>query len=316
MKRGTLALSLSLALGAALVGVWGSEYTLLTLFTLSLNIVMACSYNLFSGYSGMINLGHGLFFGVGGYACAILTIAGYPRFVCVPAAGLAAMAAAALIGPFALPLSRASFSMVTLGIVFIFERAAGNLEQWTGGAAGLSVFPGIDAAWAASLMGALALLTTLGNIVMKTSKMGYGLIALREHEQTALLSGCDAFGLPYAALLLSAPAAGLAGALAVLHMAYISPSSALSLELTLAPVVMVMVGGPGTFWGPVVGAAALTLWQEALWIWVDRFPLAIYGATLLAVGVFLPRGLAGMRFPAFSYFRRFRKSVPLRRKTR
>ncbi len=285
------------ALVAAMAGLWGSDYTRFVLLALCLNLVMACSYNLFSGYGGLISLGHGLFFGLGGYTCAILAVAGYPRTVCILAGGFAAAAGAALLGPLALSLRRVSFSIVTLGIVIIFEQLAKNLESFTGGSAGLSVFPALGANAAVLLMGALALAAALGNMILKSTKMGYGLLALREHEQTAELSGCDAFGLRYAAFILSAPAAGLAGGLSVLNMAYVSPSSALGLEQTLAPVVMVMVGGPGTAWGPVVGAVALTLWREALWTTVDRFPLALYGATLLAVGLFLPGGLIGLFSP-------------------
>ncbi len=291
--RNTAVTIAAFAAGAALL-LAGGDYVKAVLFGACVNVAMAGSYNLLSGFGGKISLGHGLFFGLGAYGCGLALVAGLHPAFALTLGALCALCGAALLGPVVLPLTDTSFAAVSLGVVMVADQAAAGWEKVTGGSAGLVLpfmpNPGITAAGA--LLLAFAVVVVSQRIAK--SRLGYGLRALAGTEAAAASCGVNSLRIRLSAFLLGALPAGLAGGLGALHLSYVSPSSAFGLETTLTPVVAVMVGGPSTVWGPVLGAVLLTLWQETLWTYMDRFPLMAYGATILAAGLFLPGGIAGV----------------------
>jgi branched-chain amino acid transport system permease protein len=260
-------------------------------FFLCVSIALAVSYNIVGGFLGYMNLGHSSFFGVSAYTFGILYAAGVP-FLWAWLAGMASAVAFAAV--MSVPLFRlrgAYFAVASFGLITLLELLVHNFSDLTGGAAGLSLPPG-DRLFPAYYLsfavaaGSVALVALVGR-----SRLGLALMSLREDEEAAAVFGVHAFRFKALALILSAIAPGLIGAVYTWHLTYINPSTVFGLEIALVPIVMAMLGGVGHVWGPVLGAVFITLIEELLWTKLPYLHLTTYGLVLLLVGFYLPGGL-------------------------
>ncbi|MGO9622430.1 MAG: branched-chain amino acid ABC transporter permease [Desulfobaccales bacterium] len=287
-----------------------------TAFTGLMFIGLATSLNIIMGYTGYVNFGHIVFFGMGGYfGFYLLSEFGWPLYLAALAGGVMAMAIAFIIGAAVLRLRGAYFALATIGVNQAAGAFVSNFEPF-GGSIGLSInFSAYDryggAAQALWLTFILLWLVTLAALVVsylvKRSRFGLGLIAIREDEDTAMVMGVKAPRDKTKAFLLSAFFPGLIGTLYFFKNGNVQPDDAFSFQMSLEVLVMVMLGGNGTLLGPVLGAFAYEQLRDYLLTSVifKNLQLATTGLILLLIVLFVPGGGVGWLRKRFPELRRW-----------
>jgi branched-chain amino acid transport system permease protein len=270
-----------------------SAYAVSLLSFIGLNIMLAVSLNLISGFCGQFSLGHGAFYGAGAYATAYVATAGMPL---VPALLVGAAVAACLglvVGFASLRLREDFLAVTTIGVSFLFVGFV-RKQHWLGAEMGLSRIPpsGLGAAGNAILIVALAAATILFSLCVKRSWMGFAFRAVSDDEDTARAIGINASSFKLAAFAIGTAIAGLAGGLYAFFTQFIVPDS-FGFIVSVTLMAMVVIGGTGSTWGVVAGAIVLTLLPEAF-RFVNEFRLLIFGGLLVVVMRFAPGGLAGI----------------------
>ena len=259
---------------------------------------LACSWNILGGYAGYIDFGHSAFFGIGAYATAILMGGGFgwPFMATIPAGLVAAALVAAVIGGPTLRLRGAYFAIATWAFAEMLLQLA-NLLTITGGTGGLSVPPFLDENFFYFVMLAAVIVTYgLTWLLFEASRFGYKVKALRDHEEAAEAMGINTNVVKLQTFALSAALAALFGSIFAYWVTFINPKSVLGGDITDQMVVMVLLGGLGSFWGPALGGAALFFINRLIWMyWGDTtFYIMILGAAIVLVVLFLPEGIAGL----------------------
>ena len=287
---------------AALPFVDGDIFRLRVLTGIFIQAAMAGSWNLLGGYTGYINFGHAAFFGIGTFTVAILAQAlGEAPLWLLPAGALAAGAFALLVGYPTLRIRGPYFAVATLILALMGEIFVGNLDRITGGGLGI-VMPRpsgapLDVERRFYLaFGALAALAALAAWMVERSRLGYTLRAIREDEDAARAVGIRAPRYKMLMLCLSACGAGAVGGLYGSYVGYISPDGAFNLTFSVNPVVYTVIGGLGTWTGPLIGSALMELLSTGLTLLspaLKAISQVIFGAILVAVVLLAPSGLTG-----------------------
>jgi branched-chain amino acid transport system permease protein len=269
----------------------------------------ATGWNIFSGYTGYIALGHAVYFGLGAYALALMCQAwhipaGYLPFLLVPVAGLAAAAFAFPLGWISLRVRRHTFVVITIAVFFIFQLLAFNLTQITNGSIGLGLPIPVD--WFGNVNNypfynfpfyyvtlAVLLLAIAISWWVRNSKYGLGLLAIRDDEDRALGLGVKTGPSKLAAFVISAFIVGMVGAIWAYFVEAIYPDTAFDALFDVAIALMAFLGGLGTISGPILGALLLESTQQyfALQLVSSGYYLIAYGALFLVVMLLLPRGI-------------------------
>src|SRR5439155_1694649 len=290
-----LAAALAAALALAAYPVVASGYGVRATLQIFMWIVLAGSWNLISGLTGYVSFGHVAFFGAGAYAGAILiSKAGWPWLAAALVGGGAAVLLALVIGYPCLRLKGTYFAIAMLGLNEVLRALVSYFEGLTGGGNGLSL-PTLDATVPIYyVMGLTAVAVTVLTYLIITSRFGLRLMTIREDEVAAEAMGIDTARHKLYAFLLSAVGPGIVGALTARDQGYIEPISVFPLATTITMIVMVLLGGKGTVWGPVLGAVVLFVAQEVVWA---RYPYVhplLFGAIIVAVVLLMPRGVLGI----------------------
>jgi branched-chain amino acid transport system permease protein len=287
---------LGLALAAlAAYPLVGTGYGVRSTLQVFMWIALAGSWNLVSGLTGYVSFGHVAFFGAGAYTGAILiTSAGWPWPVAALAGGGAAVVLALVIGYPCLRLRGPYFAIAMLGLNEVLRALASYFEGLTGGGNGLSL-PTLDATLPIYYaMALVAAAVTAAAHAIVTSRLGLRFMTIREDEVAAEAMGIDTFHHKLFAFLLSAAGPGIAGALMARDQGYIEPISVFPLATTVTMIVMVLFGGKGTVWGPVLGAVVLFVAQELVWAHYPYVHPMLFGAIIVAVVLLMPRGVLGL----------------------
>ncbi|MFQ5830686.1 MAG: branched-chain amino acid ABC transporter permease, partial [Candidatus Methylomirabilia bacterium] len=258
-------------------------------------IALASSWNIISGYTGYVSFGHVAFFGVGAYVCAIMiTRQGMPWVPAVLVGGAGAALLSLILGFPCLRLKGPYFAIVMLGIGEIMRVTVLYFEDLTEGGFGIS-FPHPDATIPSYFaMGITAAAVVALSQWLANSKFGLRLMSIREDELAAEAMGINTTKYKIVAFVLSAFFPGVAGGIYAYYLSYIEPESTFAVLITINMAIMTIFGGRGTVLGPVVGAASLYVMSELVWI---RFPflhLALFGAIIIVVILFMPRGIMGL----------------------
>jgi branched-chain amino acid transport system permease protein len=298
VSRARVLVPAALVVGLAALAVYpwfGTGYGVRSTLQMFMWIALAGSWNLISGLTGYVSFGHVAFFGVGAYTGAILiTTAGWAWPLAALAGGAAAGLLALLIGYPCLRLKGPYFAIAMLGLNEVLRALVSYFEGLTGGGNGLSL-PTLDATRSVYyVMGLLAVGVTAATWLIVTSRFGLRLMTIREDEVAAEAMGIDTFRHKLIAFLLSALGPGVAGALAARDQGYIEPISVFPLAVTVTMIVMVLFGGKGTVWGPVLGAIALFVVQEIVWAHYPYVHPLLFGAIIIAVVLLMPRGVLGL----------------------
>jgi branched-chain amino acid transport system permease protein len=306
---------LALAIVAAFA-LWPSvasnkAYTREVAFTILKAMALASSLNILLGYTGYVSFGHIVFYGVGGYiGFYLISVHNLHLVLAVLAGGLGAGILAFLLGKAILRLRGAYFALVTIGVNEAFRAFAKNFDP-VGGPIGMTLNFQVyqaygnpnQALWIAYI--ALAVLTViiiLVSYLVKTSRFGLGLMAIRENEDAAEVMGVNAPSAKTWAYVLSAIFPGMIGVLFFFKNGNIEPGDAFVLHQSIEWIVMVMLGGQGTVLGPIVGAAGYQRLRGLLLVSAlfKNIQLAVAGGLLLIIILFVPAGVIGWlrhRFP-------------------
>lgn len=291
----------ALLMAAVVAAMFHDNGYIISLLIAALTIAgVALAWALLGNLGGMISLGHAAFFGVGGYASAILAkSAGWPVLLAIPSSGLIAAIAALVMLPI-LRLRGAYFALAVLAYAQVFRILATELSGLTGGAAGLLSIPGIPSGIFGLSTDIAAYSLVIGVIIflaicydrIRRSYSGLALRAMHDSETATSVVGVPVFRLKAAMLLLSAFATGIFGAFNAHVIGFLQPDYAFSGDWSIFPMVAAMFGGYRTVSGPVIGAIAIYLMDQL--VFKNLMPQGhqiVLGVLLCAMILFSPRGL-------------------------
>jgi branched-chain amino acid transport system permease protein len=267
-------------------------------------VTLASSVNIIMGYTGYVSFGHIVFFGLGGYfAFYLMQQQGWHFIPALVAAAIPSAIIAALIGFPILRLRGAYFALATVGINEAVRVVFNNWDLF-GGAVGMffnfavyAQYGGVAAArdLGYHAMAAIALATIATSYLIKRSKFGLALMAIREDQDVAMVVGIRPSRRKMAAYVISAVFPAMAGATFFFRNGIIEPGHAFELQRSIESLVMVVLGGIGTVVGPIVGAAVYE-WLRGFLITspaLANFQLFLAGLLLLIVVLFVSSGLVG-----------------------
>jgi branched-chain amino acid transport system permease protein len=274
----------------------GSYATLLA-WTFCLQATLALSYDILGGYGAEMPLGHGLFFGLGAYVAAQGLLAGVPAWGAVLLAGAGGGLAAWGVRPLLVPLRAGAFALGSLALLLLAGVLARNLTALTGGVSGISPPRSGQMTVVLAAGALLAVFAFWVHDALPGSRFGRALRASGDDPLAAAHAGIALARVRGLALVVGAVPAALAGGLYPLRSGYLSPESAFGLETALGPVVAVLIGGPGTRWGALLGTVLFVGVQEVIWTRLGAWNLALLGAGLIAVGLLRPAGVAAVLDP-------------------
>ena len=277
--------------------------TTIAIFTLMF-AAAATGWNIISGYTGYVALGHAAFFGIGAYALALMCQdwhipGGYVPFFLVPVAGLIAAAASIFYGWIALRVRRHTFIVITIAMFFITQLLSYNLSSFTNGSTGLGL--PIPTDWSGYFFNTPFYYATFIVLVfavavswwIRHSKFGLELLAIRDDEDRAMGLGVRTGSSKLIAFVISALIVGMIGAIWAYFVESIYPATTFDPNFDVAIALMAFLGGLGTIAGPILGALILEPTQQyfILQYGQNGYYLIVYGALFLVVIILLPRGI-------------------------
>jgi branched-chain amino acid transport system permease protein len=297
----------ALALAAAAAGLFafGDAYAMRLGMLLAMNIALASGWNIIGGMAGYPSFATGAFFGLGAYAGALAQGAGVPMPLAWAFASLVAALLALAVGLLVLRLRGHYFAIASLAVVIILRQAATNWTDLTGGGLGLNLpvlQTGVteQARLFFAAQAVLAAIAVAAAWQVGRSGFGFSLRCIRQNETAAGMLGLNAARAKSAAFALSAAIAGPAGAIYASSVFYIEPSDVFDIVRGVEPIIMVMLGGTGTVAGPVLGAIAFVTLEQTVWAQLVSAHQAVLGVLVVALALFLPKGIVGGllgRFP-------------------
>ena len=263
--------------------------------------ILAAAWNMIGGYAGQISFGHSAFLGMGAYTTGVLWYsAHWDPLLTMPVAALVAAVYSVLVGAPTLRLRGPFFAIATIGVGEATRLLAVNVDDILGiklthGVTGLTL-PNYDPVvvhYATVVVFALTMITTIG---IRAGRFGLGLFAINMDRDAAETAGVPTARLQIVALAISALFCGAAGSLYAARQQFLDPSTMFSFNISIALVLMPVVGGIGTIWGPVFGAIMYAFVQDQITSLVRNpfVPTLIYGVLLVVIVMFEPLGIAGL----------------------
>lgn len=298
MKRAHLALVLvALAAGLLLVPLVASNYVIRIATMAAMYVALASSWNLVGGMAGYPSFATAAFFGLGAYGAAVtISHTGAPMPIGWAAGGLVAALFALLIGPAILRLRGHYFAVASLVTAVVLREIINSATNLTGGGMGMNLparFSDVDllARLYYGVMVVLAVAAVATGFAVARSKLGWALRCIEQNEDAAVVLGIDTLFYKTFAFVLSGLIAGLAGGLYATWIGYIDPTDVFEELLSVKPIVMVLLGGLGSLYAPVVGALFFLALEELVWRNILSFHAGMLGLLIVALLVFLPGGL-------------------------
>lgn len=283
---------LVLALLGLVAPVAGNAYLVGVAFQVAMWIALAQSWSMLSATTGYISLGHAVFYGIGGYVAVLMVdAAAFPLVMLV--AALVPAIFAAVVGLPVLRVRGPYFVILTFGLAELVRHGVMRIESALG-SFGRMIFSAPSPEALVWWMVALAVAATLGAYLVRHSRFGAGLAAIREDEVAAETLGVPVARMKLLALIASAIIPGAVGALAMMRTGYFEPGQAFDPVVSFTIVTMALVGGTDTVRGPVLGAIGFALLSEALWSNFPQLYMIVLGAALIGFVLFVPQGLSGL----------------------
>ena len=275
--------------GAALALVpWvASEFVTSLVLSCLMYVALAVSWTLFSGTTRYLSLATSAFFGLGAYSCAWF-VESWPWWAVVVAGALMAAVFAGIIGMVTLRLRGAYFAVVTFGLTELAKHAIMIAEKSLSGSVGRTVTdapPGVTVYL--TVLG-LAALVIGARAWLGRSLLGRSAVAIGMDEGRVPAIGVNALRVKLVLFIMSATFAGAVGAAMAARWSYIEPLTVFNPFISFQTVLVSMVGGPGSLWGPVVSAVAFSLISELLRFTLPDLYLILLGLVLIAIVLFPP----------------------------
>jgi branched-chain amino acid transport system permease protein len=270
-----------------------SAYHVSLLSVIGINVILAVSLNMISGFCGQISLGHAAFYGAGAYAAALVMI-GFGNLPLALFAGILAGAALGVLVGFASLRVRSDFlAVTTIGINFLFTGFV-RKQRWLGGEMGISGIPasGLGAAGNMAMILLFAAAVVGLSVYISRSWMGFAFRAVGEDEDAAATLGINAGAYKLAAFGIGTALAGLAGGLYTFFTQFIT-ADAFDFIFSVTLMAMVVIGGIGSTGGVVVATIGLTLLPETI-RFVNDYRLLMFGGIMVLVIRAAPGGLAAL----------------------
>ena len=270
-----------------------SAYVASLVSVIGINMILALSLNIVTGFCGQVSLGHAAFYGVGAYTAAYLAKLGVPLPLTLLAGAAMAGTIGIVVGLTSLRVRHDFLAVTTMGVGFIFLGFV-RKQKWLGGELGISGIPGpgLDPVVYAGVIAAFAVAVILFCLWIKQSWMGFTFGAVADDEDAARTVGVNVSAYKLTAFGIGTALAGLAGGLYIYFARIILPDT-FDFVQSIAILTMVVIGGTGSVWGVVAATIGLTLLPEVSRAASD-YRLLIFGAMLMLVMRFSPGGLAGL----------------------
>jgi len=298
-----------------------TEYWLAQLTFVLIYSIAALGIMLLAGFTGLFSLGHAAFLGVGAYTHAVLSNMGVPFPVALVAAATLSAAVGVVVGLPALRVKGIYLGMATLAFGFIVEEVLARWESVTGGNAGIHIKKPNLFGWVLDteiqfyfLCLVITVIATLGILNLLRSPTGRAFVAIRDSEISAQSMGIHLARYKTLSFAISAALAGVAGALYVHKLQFISPDQFNILQ-SIDLLLMIVIGGLGSVHGAFLGAIFLITMPQLISLVKDYLPAVIgqapglqgvvYGAVLIAFVLFEPMGLYGRWLKVRTYFEMF-----------
>jgi branched-chain amino acid transport system permease protein len=270
-----------------------SPYWLHLCILLFLTTATGQAWNLIGGLGGQYSVGHAKYYGLGAYATLILQGLHVPPYLGVCIGGALAVGVALVIGSITFRLRGPYFVLASIAAAEIVRLLALNWKSMTNGAEGIIATDVLDKVPAYYLGLALAAAATLLTAVVRRSRLGYQLQAIREDQDAAWSLGIPIARVKNEGLALSAALTAVAGGFGALYTGFIDPPGVLGIDVSIHIVLVCIIGGIGTVVGPILGAAVLVLLSEGLRASLAQAHALVYGVLVVLVVLFMPDGLLG-----------------------
>ena len=274
-----------------------NAYILHLIILILLWTILGASWNLLGGYTGQVSFGHAAFFGIGAYTACLLNVkAGVSLWLGFIAAGVAGSLISIPIGAICLRLRGPYFALSVLAFAEVLRLIILHWKSFTEGAVGILLIDPVISSRTGYyyLVLGIAILTMLTVRYILRRRMGYYFLAVREDEDAAEALGIFSTRYKLIALIISAFFTGVMGCFFANYTNYIDPYIVFSIgDVSIAMVLTVVLGGIGTFWGPLVGSVIVVLLSEGFRNIFAAASLLVYGALIILVILFLPRGIVG-----------------------
>jgi branched-chain amino acid transport system permease protein len=304
LSRRALFWLLALLAALALPHVIANDYYLDMIILILMWAALAEAYNISGGYGGQFSLGHSAFLGIGAYTSTILfwKLGISPWLGMIPGALFAAVVAL-LLGGVTLRLRGPFLGLASLAFTEVAHIVAVNWRSMTRGSEGIGVpyKPGLASmVFSTKAEYFYLVLVFAGGTVLITwlisrSRLGHYLVAVRENQEAARSLGVHTTKIKVTGLVISALLTAIGGTFYAQYILYIDPASLISFDVSIKFPLIAVVGGLGTVWGPVLGAAIMIPLSQVLRSTlsgsVSGLDLALYGLLLILVVLFMPQGL-------------------------
>ena len=268
-------------------------YAVSLLSVIGINVILAVSLNMITGFCGQFSLGHAAFFGTGAYATALLARSGSPFVLALVGGAIAAGLLGFLVGFASLRVRDDFLAITTIGVGFLFLGFV-RKQAWLGGEMGITGIPptGLTSEGNAVMVLLIAAMSVALSLYLKRSWLGFSFLAVADDQDAAQTGGIHVSAYKLAAFAIGTGLAGLAGGLYTYFTLFIT-AEAFNFIVSVTVMAMVVIGGVGSTWGVAAAAVLLTLFPE-VFRFINNYRLIFFGGLLLLVMRFSPGGLAGM----------------------
>ena len=281
---------------------FGSDFVVSMALTCLMYVALSSSWGLFCGSTRYLSLATSAFFGVGAYTSALmLESAGWVESIAL--GSLVATAVAVLMGAAVLHLRGTYFAVLTFGMTELIRHAITYFEKSVTGTVGrvLAVVPERDTVYLTVL--ALASATVLLSIAIRRTRFGLALVGIGADEQRAQTLGVNTRLVKIAGFALTAAVAGAVGAAMSVRWTYIDPQTVFNPFIGFQTVLIALIGGATTLWGPLIAAVVFSLLAETLRLAAPQVYMMTLGLLLILSVLYLPGGLASLRWDTWKGWR-------------
>jgi branched-chain amino acid transport system permease protein len=303
--RSSVFLSICAVVAAGIFGaasLIGNDYVFFAGYVVLQFVVLAQAWNILGGYTGYVNFGSAAFFALGAYASVFLhKYYPLPLPLLIAIGGVVSGLAGLGMGYLTLRLRGAFFAIATLAFAVVLQTLVVNWN-YVGGARGAYVIRP-DSVWPVGsyvhylflLMLALAIIAVAMSRAIERSRLGYGFATIRDDELAAEASGVPTLRLKLIATTLSGALMGMAGAPFPYYIGYVQPAAAFGLDYAVNAIAMPMIGGTGTWYGPLIGAVLVASLQQWATVSISsELSLLVVGLLLVGFVIVAPGGIVGL----------------------